>query len=91
MREIVQSVDEKAVAMSILLGLGLVLAHPFRLLSNRVMYSGFENSSMGGVVKSGANKNFFRAVSSVYRENGFGGFFRGFLPYSIFIMAIYHA
>lgn len=82
--------SEMLATWPLFLGLGLLVAHPFYLLANRVMYAGFENSLIAGV-KPSANKNFFRAAGSVYRENGLRGFFRGFVPYSIFMVGMYHA
>lgn len=70
------------------------VAHPFLLICLRVRYSGLENS-LGAYNHhhSGLNertqRNFWQAAKFIYKyEGGIRAFYRGFVPSTIFMMAL---
>ena len=78
--------------------LSAALAHPLLLLSYRVRYSGHENvlgayssatTSSNYKITGKTHRNIWRAAKSIYRnEGGIRGFYRGFVPSALFLIAL---
>ena len=70
---------------------GQVFAHPFFVIAARVQYSGFEGKYYHGKMPENAFSNMFKTIANIKKFEGIRGFYKGFIPSTIFVMGMYYA